>query len=226
MRPSTSLQRRALDGAARHRVRAARVEAAAGRRVERARHLARQHDLLAPLVGMARQGRREQRLRCRDASARGASACASPRLDDLAEIHHRDLVAHVRDRGEIVGDEQVGQAEPRPAGRAAGSGSARGSTRRAPRPARPARPAAATATSARAIAMRWRWPPENSCGKRSAERAGRPTRSSSSQHALAHRVGASTVSLVISGSAMMAPTRMRGLSEAYGSWNTACTDLR
>src|SRR6516162_7191011 len=40
--------------AARDRVRAARVEAAAGRRVERARHLACEDDLLAPLVGMAR----------------------------------------------------------------------------------------------------------------------------------------------------------------------------
>src|SRR5262249_52440535 len=33
--------------------------------------------------------------------------------------------------------------------------------------------------SARAIAMRWRWPPENSCGKRSTARSGSPTRSSS-----------------------------------------------
>src|SRR6266478_8643447 len=47
----------------RHRVRAARVEAAAGRRVERAGHLAGEDDLLAPLVGMARQRRRKQRLR-------------------------------------------------------------------------------------------------------------------------------------------------------------------
>ena len=38
--------------------------------------------------------------------------------------------------------------------------------------------------------------------------------------------GASRVSLVISGSAMMVPTRMRGFSEANGSWNTAWTDFR
>src|SRR5216683_8178301 len=47
-------QRRLLPGAAFHRLRAARVEAATGRRVERARHLAGQDDLLAPLVGVAR----------------------------------------------------------------------------------------------------------------------------------------------------------------------------
>ena len=28
------------------------------------------------------------------------------------------------------------------------------------------------------------------------------------------------------GSVMMSPTRMRGLSELYGSWNTACTARR
>src|SRR5215475_13295301 len=43
-------ERRLLGGAARHRVRTARVEVAAGRRVQRARHLAGQDDLLAALV--------------------------------------------------------------------------------------------------------------------------------------------------------------------------------
>ena len=107
-------------------------------------------------------------------------------LDDLAEIHHHDRVAHMRHRGEVMGDEQIRQPQLAPAGRAAGSGSARGSTRPAPTPARPARSASATAPSARAMAMRCRWPPENSCGNRSAERAGSPTRSSNSQHPLAH----------------------------------------
>ena len=32
-------------------------------------------------------------------------------LDDLAEIHHRDAVADVLDHREVVGDEQVGEAE-------------------------------------------------------------------------------------------------------------------
>ncbi len=35
------------------------------------------------------------------------------RLDDLAQVHHRDRVAHVGDGGEIVGDEQIGQPQLR-----------------------------------------------------------------------------------------------------------------
>src|SRR5215470_8989658 len=79
--------------------------------------------------------------------------------------------------------------------------------------------------SARAIAMRWRWPPENSCGKSSAARSGRPTRSSNRSRRLRTSADASD-SLVTSGSTMIEPTRMRGLSDAYGSWNTACTERR
>ena len=125
-------------------------------------------------------------------------------LHDLAQVHHRDRVAHVRDRGQVVRDEEVGHPQPLPAGRAAGSGSGRGSTHRARRPARPARSAAATARAPARCAMRCRWPPENSCGKRSAARAGRPTRSSSSQHAL--RTSARpAASLITSGSATIVP---------------------
>ena len=32
-------------------------------------------------------------------------------LDDLAEIHDHNRVAHMRDRGEVVGDEQIGEPE-------------------------------------------------------------------------------------------------------------------
>ena len=32
-------------------------------------------------------------------------------LDDAAEVHHRDPVADMADDREVVGDEQVGQAE-------------------------------------------------------------------------------------------------------------------
>src|SRR6185295_12184776 len=50
------LHERRLDlGAVWHRVRTARVEAAAARRVERTRHLASQDDLLARVVWMAGQ---------------------------------------------------------------------------------------------------------------------------------------------------------------------------
>src|SRR5215813_6839980 len=62
--------------------------------------------------------------------------------------------------------------------------------------------------SARAIAMRWRWPPENSCGKRSAARSGSPTRSSSRNRRLRTSADAND-SLVTSGSTMMEPTRLQ-----------------
>ena len=39
------------------------------------------------------------------------NASAAGRLDDLAQVHHRDPVAHMPDDTEIVRDEQVGQAE-------------------------------------------------------------------------------------------------------------------
>src|SRR4051794_28180035 len=80
-----------------HRVRAARMKAAARRWVERARPLARQNDLVAPFVGVTRQCRREQRL--------GVGMLRRPRelfrlaaLYDLAEIHDHDLMAHMRHR--------------------------------------------------------------------------------------------------------------------------------
>ena len=41
-------------------------------------------------------------------------------LDDLAEVHHRHAVADVLDDGQVVGDEQVRQAELVLAGRSAG----------------------------------------------------------------------------------------------------------
>jgi hypothetical protein len=95
---------RLLLPAARHRVRAARVEAAAGGWVQRARHLAGKDDLLAPLIGMGRQSRRKQRLGVGMLRRTGESARV-PGLDYLAQIHDRDRVAHMRDRGEVVGDE-------------------------------------------------------------------------------------------------------------------------
>ena len=70
--------------------------------------------------------------------------------------------------------------------------------------------------------MRWRWPPENSCGKRSRTRGGRPTRS---QHVGHPRRASSAPALapwISSGSMMMSSTDMRGLSAPYGSWKMIC----
>ena len=84
-------------------------------------------------------------------------------LDHPAQVHDPDPVADVLDHGEVVGDEQVGQAElllevveqvqhlaldrhvERRHGLVADDESG-------------------LSASARAMPMRWRWPPENSCG--------------------------------------------------------------
>ena len=75
------------------------------------------------------------------------------------------------------------------------------------------------AASARAIATRWRSPPDSSTGKRPATRAGSRTRSSSastSRSASARDSFRNTRS----GRSIDAPTRWRGLSDSNGFWNT------
>src|ERR1700674_1417465 len=96
--------------AARHRVGTARVKAAAGGRPQRARHLAGEDDLVAPLVGMGWERRREQRLGVGMLRRAGEGASVAL-LDDLAQIHDRDRVAYMGDCGEIMGNEEVGQPE-------------------------------------------------------------------------------------------------------------------
>ena len=73
--------------------------------------------------------------------------------------------------------------------------------------------------------MRWRWPPENSCGKRPAICGrGRPARSSSDTRS--RRSRPLPMPWISSGSAMIEPTVMREFSDAYGSWNTICMSRR
>ena len=90
---------------------AARVEAAAGRRVDRARarrpcRMTRWRRSSGSGIGIA------------DISACGVGVLLLPeevrpvgQLGDPAEVHHRDAVADVLDDAHVVGDEQVGQAE-------------------------------------------------------------------------------------------------------------------
>ena len=85
-------------------------------------------------------------------------------LDDLAEVHDRDPVGDVAHDREVVADEQVGEAAAR----------SRRSASRFSTWAWIDTSSALTGSSsttrsgcterARAIARRWRWPPENSCG--------------------------------------------------------------
>ncbi len=70
--------------------------------------------------------------------------------------------------------------------------------------------------SARAIANRWRWPPLNSWGKSRATSGRKPT-SSRSPATRARTSAEDRRSCALIGSPMMSPTRMRGLSELYGS---------
>ena len=66
---------------------------------------------VAARARIGERDRRQQRLGV-GVPRRGVQRRACRRdLDDLAEIHHRDAVADVLHHGEIVGDEQVGQAE-------------------------------------------------------------------------------------------------------------------
>src|SRR5437870_4329868 len=78
---------------------------------------------------------------------------------------------------------------------------------------------------ARAMAIRWRCPPLNSCGNSGATSGWRPTSPSTSS--TRSRIAARERSVWISrGSPMMSCTRIRGLSELNGSWNTTCTARR
>ena len=92
--PAPTRRRAAPRAAARHHVRAARVEAAAGRRLERARHVAREHDALAAPARVGHRDRREQRVRVGMARAAEELPRSAP-LDDPAEVHHRHAVGEV-----------------------------------------------------------------------------------------------------------------------------------
>ena len=90
---------------------AAGMEAAARRRIERARHLALQHDAAALGPRLGHRDRRQQRAAV-GVARRGEQRLGVRGLDDAAEIHHGDAVGDVLHHGEIVRDEDVGEAEP------------------------------------------------------------------------------------------------------------------
>ena len=125
------------------------------------------------------RARRRSACACRDGAAL-EQLFRRRHLDDAAQVHDADARRHVPDHGQVVADEEIGQVEAGPAGRASGSGSA-------PAPTRRARDVGSSHTmnsglddSARAMQMRWRWPPENSCGYLAPSAGSRPTRRSSS----------------------------------------------
>ena len=85
-----------------------------------------------------------------------------------------------------------------------------------------------SSTSARAMATRWRWPPDSSAGRRLVTDSARPTRSS--QVTARRRCSARPpMPNERSGSATMSPTLIAGFSDVYGFWNTywiSCRSLR
>src|SRR5215813_12082870 len=76
--------------------------------------------------------------------------------------------------------------------------------------------------SARAMPRRCRWPPENSYGYLRIWSERKPTFSKSAR--TRSRISTAVLSSKLRiGSATMSSARMRGLSDAYGAWKTACS---
>ena len=86
-------------------------------------------------------------------------------LDHLPEVHHGDAVGDVAHHGQVVGDEEVGQAEL--GLQVAEQVDDLGLDRHVERGHRLVETSSfGPSASARAMPMRWRWPPENWCGYR------------------------------------------------------------
>ena len=158
------VRERRLDlGADRLRDRAARAEAAAataGRSGSARRPAARSASLLRPGTG---SGIAESSAIVYGCSGRAKSSSDGRDLDDLAEVHHGDAVGDVADDREVVGDEEVREAELR------FSSTSRFSTCDWIETSSADTGSSATtsfgcSTSARAMPMRCRWPPLNWCG--------------------------------------------------------------
>ena len=94
------------------RDRAARPEPAPRRRIDRAGDVTGEEDpppfALGHRVGLG--DRRQERLRVRVRCV-VVQLVGRPDLDQLAEVHHRHHVAHVAHDRQVVGDEQVAEAE-------------------------------------------------------------------------------------------------------------------
>ena len=142
-------------------------------------------------------------------------------LDDLAEVHHRDLVADVAHHREVVRDEHV--REPELVLQVLEQVHDAGLDRHVERRHRLVehQQLGLEQRHARAMPMRWRCPPENSCGNRFTCSGFKPDE----RHELLDPLRARCrlyMPWIRIGSLMIEPTVMRGLSDAYGSWKTIC----
>src|SRR5205085_10094893 len=86
----------------------ARAEAATGRQVARIRRLALEHERVGNALAANARDRGEQRSRVR-VSWRCKEPGRRSDLDDAAEVHHGDAVAHDAHYGGIVRGEAVGE---------------------------------------------------------------------------------------------------------------------
>ena len=103
-------QLRPLAAAARVRDGTAGVEGAAPWRIERARHFAHDHHALVAQSRIGMRHRGQQQLRVGVSRPLG-DLLGGAELDNAAEVHDGDPVAHVADQMEVMRDEQVGEAE-------------------------------------------------------------------------------------------------------------------
>ena len=83
---------------------------AAGRRIQRRRQLAFEHDPLPPRDARHARRRRQQRLRVGVQRPR-EDALLGSLLHDEAQVHHQHVVRDVAHHAQVVRDEQVGQAQ-------------------------------------------------------------------------------------------------------------------
>jgi hypothetical protein len=138
------------------------MEAAAAGRVDRARHLARKDNALAPRAWIGERRCREQRLGI-GMKGRPEECVLLRELDDLSEIHDGDPVADVLDHREIMRNEEVGELQlllqvPQQIDDLRLDGDVER------RDGLVEHDEARIEHQSAAMPMRWRWPPENSCG--------------------------------------------------------------
>ncbi len=135
--------------------------------------------------GREELSRRHAAPRCAGARGGAEDPLGGALLHDAALLHHRDPLGQPAHRAEVVGDQQVGEARATPAARTADARSGRRCRGPVTRAARPAPAGAGRGPARRAMATRWRSPPESSAGRRAADgadqadrlRAGAVTRS-------------------------------------------------
>ena len=150
-----------------------------------------------------------------------------PLLDDPAQVHDRDPVGEVGGGGEVVRDHEDAEAAAAELVEEREDPGADGDVEHRDGLVRDEQLGSSTRLAA--IATRWRWPPESSCGIAVEEELGRrqpgPRRARRAPAARA-RLAPPPSPWTSSGSSTVSRTRKRGSSDSYGSWKMSCTSRR